>query len=53
MVIASFEEPGDEGVIRKVASDLHAAKLPSDERQIRRVLEDLMSRAFDEIKAGL
>jgi hypothetical protein len=53
MVIASFEGPGDDGVVRKVVSDLHAAKLPSDERQVRRVLEDLMFRAIDEIKAGL
>lgn len=53
VVIASFEEPGDEGAIRKVVSDLHAAKVLSDERQVRRVLEDLMFRAIDEIKAGL
>ncbi|WOH53270.1 DUF1476 domain-containing protein [Bradyrhizobium sp. sBnM-33] len=53
VVLADFEEPGDEDVIRKVANDLEAAGIPSDEAEVRRVLEGFMVRAIDEIKAGL
>jgi hypothetical protein len=49
VVIADFEEPGDEDVIRKVISDLKVAGVPSDERH---VLAGLTVRAIDEIKAG-
>jgi hypothetical protein len=53
VVMADFEEPGDEDVIRKVVSDLDAAGVPADKGQVRRLLEDLMARAIDEIKAGV
>jgi hypothetical protein len=52
VVIADFEEPGDEDVIRKVISDFESAGVRSDEREVRRVLEDLLVRAVDDIKAG-
>jgi hypothetical protein len=50
--MADFEEAGDEDVIRKVVSDLDGAGVPADESQVRRVLEGLMDRATEEIKAG-
>ena len=53
VVIADFEEPGDEDVVSKVVSDLQAAGVPSDQVQVKRVLEEFMIRAMDEIKAGL
>jgi hypothetical protein len=52
VVIADLEEPGDEDLIRKVVSDLQAAGVPSDEGQIRRVLDEFMVLAVAEIKAG-
>lgn len=53
VVIADFEEPGDDDVVRKVVSDLEAAGVSSDDGQVRRVLDKCMIRAVDEIKAGL
>jgi hypothetical protein len=52
VVMADFEEPGDQDVIRKVVGDLDAAGVPADEGQVRRVLEGFMDRATEEIKAG-
>ena len=52
VVMADFEEVGDEDVIRKVVSDLHGAGVPADEGEVRRVLEGFMDRATKEIKAG-
>jgi hypothetical protein len=53
VVMADFEEPGDDDVIRKVVTDLDAAGVAVDEGQVRRLLDDLMARAVDEVKAGL
>jgi hypothetical protein len=53
VVIADFEEPGDEDVVSKVVSDLQAAGVPSDQVEVQHVLEEFMIRAIDEIKAGL
>lgn len=53
VVIADFEEPGDDDVIRKVVSDLDAADVRVDEGQVRRVLEGFIDRAVHEIKAGI
>lgn len=53
VVMAHFEEAGDDDVIRKVISDLDAAGVSADEGQVRRVLDELMVRATDEIKAGM
>lgn len=53
VVIADFEEPGDDDIIRKVLSDLDAAGVPADEGQVRRVLEGFVDRAIGEIKAGI
>jgi hypothetical protein len=52
VVMADFEEAGDEDVIRKVVGDLDGAGVPADEGQVRRVLEGFMDRATEEIKAG-
>lgn len=53
VVIADFEEPGDDDVIRKVVSDLDAAGVPVEEGQVRRALEGFIDRAVDEIEAGI
>jgi hypothetical protein len=53
VVMADFEGPRGENVIRKVVSDLDAAGVPADKDQVRRVLDTFMHRAADEIKAGI
>src|ERR671926_512993 len=51
VVAADFQEPGDEDVIRKVQSDLEAAGLGEDGNQLRRMMDELMVRAVQEIQA--
>jgi len=53
VVVADFEQPGDDDVVRKVINDLHAAGLSTDESEPRRVMKRLMYRASNEIKAGI
>lgn len=53
VVIADFDEPGDDDIIRKVVSDLDAAGVPVDEGQVRGALEGFIERAVEEIKAGI
>jgi hypothetical protein len=53
VVMADFEEVGDNDVIRKVVSDLETAGVSADAGQVRRVLDELMIRATGEIKAGM
>lgn len=53
VVMADFEEAGDNDVIRKVVRDLDAAGVAVDEGQVRRLLHDLMARAVEEVKTGL
>jgi hypothetical protein len=52
VVMADFEEVGDDDVIRKVVSDLDGAGVSVDEGQVRRALEGFMVRATEEIKVG-
>jgi hypothetical protein len=52
VVMADFEEIGDDDVVRKVAADLEAGGVRQSEHQIRRTLDELMGRAVAEIKAG-
>ena len=51
VVAADFEEPGDEDVMRKVRGDLEAAGLGEDGGQLRRMMDELMARAVQEIQA--
>ena len=53
VVMADFEGPRGENVIRKVVSDFDDAGVPADKDQVRRVLDAFMHRATDEIKAGI
>lgn len=52
VVMADFEEAGDDDVLRKVKGDLDSANAGVSEHQIRRVMDELLARAVDEIKAG-
>jgi len=53
-VIASdFEEAGDEDVYRKVAGDLSEKNVDVSEHQIRREMEDLMTKAREQLAEEL
>ena len=52
VVVADFEEAGDEDVFRKVRKDLEAKGVVQSDQEIRRAMNDLMERAIAEIKAS-
>jgi hypothetical protein len=52
VVMADFEEAGDEDVLRKVRGDLEAAGRSVGDAELRRQMNDLMARAIEEIQAG-
>jgi len=52
VVLADFEEPGDEDVFRKVRKDFDAKGVAQSDQQIRKVMEDLLAAAVAQIKAG-
>lgn len=52
VVMADFEEAGDDDVVRKVKGDLAAAKVEQSDHQIRRTMDELLARAIEDIKAG-
>ena len=54
VVMADFEEAGDEDVFRKVRADLNAGgKADISDHVIRRTMDELLSTAIEQIKAGL
>jgi hypothetical protein len=52
VVLADFEEAGDDDVLRKVMADFQAANIMQSEHQIRRTMDELLAKAVSEIKAG-
>lgn len=52
VVMADFEEAGDDDIFRKVRKDFDAAAIDQSDHQIRRTMDELMNRAVEEIKAG-
>jgi hypothetical protein len=53
VVMADFEEAGDEDVFRKIRADLNAAgKTDVSDHVIRRTMEELLATAVEQIKAG-
>jgi hypothetical protein len=52
VVMADFEEAGDDDVFRKVRTDLDAAKVELSDHVVRRTMEELMAKAIAEIQAG-
>jgi hypothetical protein len=49
VVIADFEEPGDEDVYRKVKGDFDAKGLPINDEEIREAMAQLMETARQQI----
>src|SRR4026209_386442 len=52
VVVADFEEAGDEDVFRKVRKDFDAKGIAQSDQDLRKMVVDLMGQAIDQIKAG-
>ena len=52
VVMADFEEAGDDDVFRKLRTDFEAKSLGLSDHQIRRTMDELMEQAIAQIKAG-
>ena len=52
VVIADFEEPGDDDVLRKVSKDFAAKGVAQSDQQIRATMDQLLAAAVSQIKAG-
>jgi hypothetical protein len=52
VIVADFEEAGDEDVFRKLRKDFDAKGVTESDHQIRRTMQELMEKAVAQIKAG-
>jgi hypothetical protein len=52
VVMADFEEAGEDDVFRKIRKDLDAKGVAVPDQDIRRAMIDLMGTAVEQIKAG-
>ena len=52
VVVADFEEAGDDDVLRKVRKDFDAKGVALSDQQIRKTMDELMAQAVAQIKAG-
>jgi hypothetical protein len=51
VVMADFEEAGDDDVLRKIKADLAAGGVDQSDHQIRRTMDELMAKAVEDIRA--
>ena len=52
VVIADFEEAGDEDVFRKLRKDFDAKGVAQSDHQIRRTMQELLEQAVAQIRSG-
>lgn len=52
VVMADFEEAGDNDVFRKVRKDFDAKGVKLSDQDIRSAMQDLLAQAAEQIKAG-
>ena len=52
VVMADFEEAGEDDVFKKVRRDFDAKGVAESDHQIRRTMDELMAKAVNDIKAG-
>jgi hypothetical protein len=52
IVAADLEEPGDDDVLARIRRDFDAKAVAQSDHQIRRTMEELMSKAVEDVKAG-
>jgi hypothetical protein len=51
VVMADFEEAGDDDVFRKVRADFDAKKVDQSDHQIRRTMDELMATAVQQMQS--
>ena len=52
VVVADFEEAGDDDVLRKVRKDFDAKGVALSDQEIRKIMDALLAQAVAQIKAG-
>jgi hypothetical protein len=52
VVVADFEEAGDDDVFRKVRKDFDAKGVAQSDQDLRKMMVDLMGHAIEQVKAG-
>jgi hypothetical protein len=52
VVLADFEEPGDTDVFRKIRKDFDAKGVAQSDHQIRRTMDEFLTKAVEQLKAG-
>jgi hypothetical protein len=52
VVMADFEEAGDDDVFRKIRKDLDNKKASVSDQDIKKAMVDLMAQAIEQIKTG-
>jgi len=52
VVLADFEEAGEDDVFRKLRKDFDAKSVDQSDQQIRAMMDELMAQAVAQIKAG-
>ena len=52
VVVADFEESGDNDVFKKIRTDLDAKGVAQSDHQIRRTMDELMEKAIADIKTA-
>jgi hypothetical protein len=52
VVMADFEEAGDDDVLRKIRKDFDAKSIAQSDQEIRRTMDELMAQAIAQIKAS-
>ena len=52
VILADFEEAGEDDVFRKLRKDLDAAGVPTTDADLRQQMSELMARAKAEVLAG-
>jgi len=52
VVMSDFEEAGDHDIFKKIRKDFDAKKLAVPDQEIRHMMDDLMAKAIEQIKAS-
>jgi hypothetical protein len=52
VVMADFEEAGDDDVLRKIRKDFDAKGVEQSDHQLRRMMVDLMEQAIEQVKSA-
>ena len=52
VVVADFEEAGDDDVFRKIRKDFDTKGVAQSDQDIRKTMTDLMAHAVEQIKTG-